>query len=306
MGFIGLITHANTQGDIPNHIVDEMIAEAKKKHPNKKIVAIGNMDNKYVPEGVEDRRQEKGDIHWLMDTMMQVDLLLTPQTGPCFIAAGLRTPMWVYRSKEAFWDNVLNYDTYKVEKWFERDLEATYSHFDELYRNGGWNGLGSGPGSNPEQNKEYLYMLHKIIDYTPGIHTVVDIGCGDFVLMKELKHTKKYIGVDASKYIIEENKKTYPNIQFECRNIVTEELPSGDLAIVKDVLQHLPNSDITKVLEKLKKFKWVIITNDYTERNGGDISIGAWRPVNVLVEPFNVDGITLFGYIGKQVVLIRN
>jgi len=27
MGFIGLITHANTQGDIPNHIVDEMIAE---------------------------------------------------------------------------------------------------------------------------------------------------------------------------------------------------------------------------------------------------------------------------------------
>jgi hypothetical protein len=151
-----------------------------------------------------------------------------------------------------------------------------------------------------------LYMLHKIIDYTPGVNTVIDIGCGDFQLMKELKHSKKYIGTDTSQYIIDENKRKYPGIQFECVNIVTDELPSGDLAIVKDVLQHLPNSDILKVLEKLKKYKWVIITNDYTEKNGGDISVGSWRPVNILVEPFKVDGMTLYGYIGKQVVLIRN
>ncbi len=117
---IGLITHANTQGDIPNHVVDEMVSEARKKYPEHKIVAIGNMDNKYVPEGVIDMRQENGDIKWIVDMVRKLDLLIAPQTGPCFIAAGYRIPMWVYRSKEAFWDNVLNYDTYKVERWWNR------------------------------------------------------------------------------------------------------------------------------------------------------------------------------------------
>jgi len=119
---IGLITHANTQGDIPNHIVDEMVSEARKKYPEHKIVAIGNMDNKYVPKGVEDWRQSKGDIKWIVETVRKLDLLITPQTGPCFIAAGYRIPMWVYRSKESFWDNVLNYDTYKVERWWDREI----------------------------------------------------------------------------------------------------------------------------------------------------------------------------------------
>jgi 2-polyprenyl-3-methyl-5-hydroxy-6-metoxy-1,4-benzoquinol methylase len=117
---IGLITHANTLGDIPNHVVNEMVMEARKQYPNHKIVAIGNMDNKYIPEGVEDMRQINGDIKWIVEMVRKLDLLITPHTGPCFIAAGFKIPMWVYRSKEAFWDNVMNYDTYKVERWWDR------------------------------------------------------------------------------------------------------------------------------------------------------------------------------------------
>jgi hypothetical protein len=49
-----------------------------------------------------------------------LDLLLTPHRGPCFIAAGWRVPMWVYRSKEPFWDHVLNYEQYEVARWWER------------------------------------------------------------------------------------------------------------------------------------------------------------------------------------------
>jgi hypothetical protein len=304
---IGLITHANTQGDIPNHVVDEMVAEARKKYPKHRIVAIGNMDNKYIPSGVEDMRQEKGDIKWIVENVRKLDLLITPQTGPCFIAAGFRIPMWVYRSKEKFWDNVLNYDEYKVERWWERVDKKQENVFDEIYKGGGWNGQGSGPGSLPENNKEYIWLLHKIIEYTPNIDTIVDLGCGDFQLMNEVPHTKKYIGVDTSSTIIDINKKKYPQIDFRCVDIVNDELPNGDLVIIKDVLQHLSNSNINKILNKIKKYKWCVITNDYASENVlYDIEPGQWRPLNILLDPYKVDGITLYGYNGKHVVLVRN
>lgn len=118
---IGLITHANTQGDIPEYIVNEMISEAKSKYPEHKIVLFGGNDNKIVPEGVIDMRQPKADINWIINFMQDLDLLIAPQTGPCFIAAGLKIPMWIYRSKELHWDYVLNYDNHKVEKWWERN-----------------------------------------------------------------------------------------------------------------------------------------------------------------------------------------
>jgi hypothetical protein len=67
-------------------------------------------DNKIIPNGVEDWRQKDADVNWLFDTISKLDLLITPQTGPCFIAAGFRIPMWVYRSNHINWDNILNYD----------------------------------------------------------------------------------------------------------------------------------------------------------------------------------------------------
>jgi hypothetical protein len=117
---IGLITHSNTQGDIDDVTLSEMLAEARRTHPGCRIALIGNKDNTKVPKGVGDMRQEKGDVTWIINTVSKLDLLITPQSGPCFCAAGWKVPMWVYRSKEAFWDYTLNYETYKVERWFSR------------------------------------------------------------------------------------------------------------------------------------------------------------------------------------------
>lgn len=117
---IGLITHSNTQGDIDPVTLKEMITEAKRLYPGTPIALIGNLDNTLVPEGVEDRRQAGGDINWIIHKVGTLKLLITPQSGPCFPAAGWGVPMWIYRSKESFWDFTLNYDTYKVERWFDR------------------------------------------------------------------------------------------------------------------------------------------------------------------------------------------
>lgn len=302
---IGLITHANTQGPIPDHIVDEMVLEARKQYPEHKIVAIGVTDNKYLPAGVEDMRQSNGDIKWIVEMIRKLDLLITPQTGPCFIAAGLGVPMWVYRSKEAFWDNVLNYDNYKVERWWEREKENV---FDEIYSKGGWDGVGSGSGSLVENNREYIWLLHKIIDYTPSIKKIVDIGCGDWQIMKELKLKKSYLGIDVSKTIIDRNfqhKNEY--VDFKVCDVLVDNLSDGDLCIIKDVLQHLPQKDVFTILEKIKKYKYCLITNDYADINSKkDINAGQWRPINVLLEPYNIDGISLYGYNGKHVVLVKN
>jgi len=184
-------------------------------------------------------------------------------------------------------------------------MNTDYEVFDNIYKKGGWNGLGSGPGSLVKNNKEYIQILHNIIDYTPSINTIVDLGCGDWQIMKELKLKKKYVGIDVSSTVIENNIKTHSkeNISFKVSNLVTDELPDGDLCIIKDVLQHLPNKDVFKCLEKLKKFKYCLITNDYTDVNYKDIKIGRYRKLNILLEPFNHNGVTIYGYIGKQVVL---
>jgi len=310
---IGLITHANTQGDIPLEVLNDMISTAKKEYPSHKIVLFGNKDNHIIPDGVEDMRQDKGDINWIIEFMKRLDLLITPQTGPCFIAAGLNIPMWVYKSKEPHWDYVLNYDTYKVQKWWDKMNKISekneYEVFNNIYNKGGWDNVGSGSGSLVKNNSEYITLLHKIIDYTPNINSIVDIGCGDWKIMKELNIKKSYIGLDCSDVIINKNIKKYEkdNIKFKHSNAVLDELPDGDLCIIKDVLQHLPFSDINTILNKIKKFKYCVITNDYVEKNSNkDIITGNYRSLNILLDPFNVDGITLHGYNGKHVILITN
>jgi SAM-dependent methyltransferase len=266
---------------------------------------LGNKDNVKVPEGVEDLRPDTGDIHWIIEAISHLDLLITPQSGPCFIAAGWGIPMWVYRSRQAYWDYTLNFDVCNVQRWWERKKD--YTIFDELYRAGGWDGKGSGPGSEAEANQEYLWILHKILRYTPSIKTVLDIGCGDWQHMQHVDlDGKEYLGVDVSPYVIESNKRKFsrPGVSFQVSNPILEDFPQVDLIIIKDVLQHLPNADIATVLKKIReRSRFALIINDYTDLNRGDISVGEYRPVNVLLEPFNHPGLTIFGYIGKQVVL---
>jgi hypothetical protein len=50
------------------------------------------------------------------------------------------------------------------------------------------------------------------------------------------------------------------SIDFRCVDIVKDELPKGEVVIIRQVLQHLSNADIALVLPKLAAFKYLIIT----------------------------------------------
>jgi SAM-dependent methyltransferase len=96
-----------------------------------------------------------------------------------------------------------------------------------------------------------------------GIKSVVDVGCGDFRVGRKLIDSSiDYTGIDVVDALVKANQERFgaSNVRFRCLDIVRDDLPPGDLCLVREVLQHLSNLQIQKILEKLKQYKWVIIT----------------------------------------------
>ncbi|WP_299435157.1 class I SAM-dependent methyltransferase [uncultured Maribacter sp.] len=92
---------------------------------------------------------------------------------------------------------------------------------------------------------------------------VCDLGCGDFnVGIQLVPLTKKYIAVDIVPNLIERNKHLFKedNLEFLCLDISKDKLPNADCAIVRQVMQHISNAEIMSLLEKLRKYKYLIIT----------------------------------------------
>ena len=84
---------------------------------------------------------------------------------------------------------------------------------------------------------------------------------------KLVKYTRKYIAADIVEDLIERNKKLFneDNLEFRCLDIAVDELPSGDCAIGRQVLQHLSNDEVGSILNKLTDFKYVILTEHVPE-----------------------------------------
>ena len=104
-----------------------------------------------------------------------------------------------------------------------------------------------------------------------GIRNIVDLGCGDFWIMRHVLGTLAqngynffYTGIDVVGELINHNAATFrhPNIRFICMDAAAdnEPLPDGEILIIRQVLQHLNNADIKKILNKASKFKFLFIT----------------------------------------------
>jgi len=97
---------------------------------------------------------------------------------------------------------------------------------------------------------------------------VVDLGCGDFSVGRQLlEHVRamNYVGCDIVPELIRVHAASVddPRVSFRQLDIVTGELPEGDICLVRQVLQHLSNADIGRVLDKLAKYPAVYITEGY-------------------------------------------
>ena len=184
---------------------------------------------------------------------------------------------------------------------------ALTKSFNQIYALNKW-GFRSGPGSDPEFAEPFIRMINDYLK-RDDIESILDIGCGDFRLGKNYRLEKKdYTGLDVSSLIIEENRKfetaSIKFIQGDFESLQCER--TWDLIIIKDVLQHLPNSSVINILNKIESHcKIALICNDWSELNV-DIVPGGYRRINLNGAPFNRNYNIIMDFQGKRVIEFKS
>lgn len=158
----------------------------------------------------------------------------------------------------------------------------------------------SGAGSHHlEIVNPYIDVLKSFLTSFKTPLVVCDLGCGDFNVGKKLvRHTEKYVAVDIVADLIEYNKEKFKteNLEFHCLDIAKDDLPFGDCALIRQVLQHLSNIEIQSIVSKLTNFKYVILTEHIPEGSftpnkdiisGQGIRLKKQSGLNLLAPPFN-------------------
>jgi len=141
--------------------------------------------------------------------------------------------------------------------------------FSSIYRDKVWGGGGefnSGFGSHdPAVTEPYVAAISEFLGNLASKPVIVDLGCGDFAIGSQLVGlSQRYVGCDIVQELIEYNKKTFvsDNLTFQTVNIASDSLPTGDVAFIRQVLQHLSNAHISAILPKLKQFQYLVVTED--------------------------------------------
>lgn len=181
----------------------------------------------------------------------------------------------------------------------------TKDAMEQIYSQKLWGGsvfdFYSGEGShNSELVLPYLDVVISFLNSFENPITVCDLGCGDFNIGKEfVSHSKKYHAVDIAENLIERNREKFKadNLTFHCLNIATDDLPSGDCVIIRQVLQHLSNAEVKQVVDKLSNYNYVILTEhlplgDFEANkdiiSGQGIRLKKQSGINLLEAPFNI------------------
>ena len=187
----------------------------------------------------------------------------------------------------------------KIKKpWPTKDV------MEQIYEMKLWGGAEfdfySGNGSHDrELVNPYIAVVTSFLKSFKEVLIVCDLGCGDFNVGKALvQYARQYVGVDIVGSLIEHHKSNFKedNLEFYCLDIAVDDLPYGDCALVRQVLQHLSNAEVQQVLHKLTDFKYVILTEHVLEGDfvpnrdiisGQGIRLKKQSGLNLLAPPFN-------------------
>jgi len=169
--------------------------------------------------------------------------------------------------------------------------------FSDIYDNNTWSSLESksGPGSELDSTivirQELPYLIEKL-----KVISLLDIPCGDFNWMShvDLLNTK-YIGADIVPQLIDTNRKKFKGYNFQVLDITTDKLPSVDMIFTRDILGHFKYENIHKAINNIisSKSKYLLTTSFTKYSYNIDIQDGGWRPINLMIEPFNMKPIYL-------------
>ncbi|HTV72974.1 MAG TPA: hypothetical protein VME66_04630 [Candidatus Acidoferrales bacterium] len=130
-------------------------------------------------------------------------------------------------------------------------------------------GYCSGEGSrNEAMVGPYVAAVRKFLREFPTKPDVVDLGCGDFHVGKQLREDcDSYTACDVVADLVARNERMFGSlgVDFRTVDLVSDELPGGEVAILRQVLQHLGNAQIALIVPKLYKYRWLILTEHLPE-----------------------------------------
>lgn len=150
----------------------------------------------------------------------------------------------------------------------------------------------SGPGSTLDYTKSLRALLPGVLRGL-GVRTMLDAPCGDFHWMKEVDLSGiQYIGGDIVEKMVFELRDRYPAHEFSVVDITKDKLPQVDLWLCRDVLIHLSNHDILKILYNfLRSGSRLLATSHFPYNHlNGDVQSGprAFHEVNLCHPPFGL------------------
>ena len=143
------------------------------------------------------------------------------------------------------------------------------SVFTDIYLRRAWihptadRELYSGPGSNAQFAIPYAEAVKAFVAHH-DIRTVVDLGCGDFRVGQHIADLGlRYVGVDVVDPVVAYNTKHYASdrVTFLRLDMSRDELPDGELCLVREVFQHLSNAQIRATLNQMSKYRWCLVTD---------------------------------------------
>jgi SAM-dependent methyltransferase len=156
---------------------------------------------------------------------------------------------------------------------------------------------------------DYVAFLQDFLD-REQVSRIVDLGCGDWSVAQRLDWThREYLDIEVVVPLVASNLARFgrAGITFVAGDACAHPalVPACDVILVKDVMQHLPNADVSRLLNLLDRCRFMIATNDYASTNW-DCRVGDTRGLNLRTRPFREQPVAEHALIpGKRTVVLR-
>lgn len=165
--------------------------------------------------------------------------------------------------------------------------------FTSIYKTNFWlsKESASGPGSELRVTRRMIQELSALLKRFK-ISSIADAPCGDCNWMRYVDIGDcKYTGVDIVQELIERNKSIFgESREFKHHNLIEDIIERADLIICRDMLAHLTDEQIFKVLANFKASgsRYILATTNLASVYNVTIDqAGDWRKLNLELAPFN-------------------
>jgi len=147
----------------------------------------------------------------------------------------------------------------------------------------------SGLGSEASAARTVVEALPALL-VRLGCETLLDVGCGDWNWMQEVRLPCDYVGIDIVPEVIEANRHyERVGVKFEVGDVIEGRLPRADVVLCREVLFHLSFRDSLAALTNIRAAgRWLLATSDAGIWFNSDISTGDYRRINLERAPYRL------------------